>query len=283
MFDVLASKPNGISIQKLRDTVKEQLELKDEKILYNLRDVWLASANLQGGLPIINVNNKPKLGEGVYTIPDAAHILNLNASKVRRWVNGYWKVMTENKIHLQPLNLHMWGTSKDRAFNFYTLVEINSVMAFREMGISFPRIRQARNELSKRFNTEFPFASHELLCDGKRIMVALKDCEVGAALTLGAKGETVFQKIIEPFCQKLDFNKDTELAERYWPLGRNCSIVVDPHHGFGRPTIQGSNIATETIFNFIRAGESKQTLSDMYDISMEQISDVVRFESKEAA
>jgi uncharacterized protein (DUF433 family) len=177
----------------------------------------------------------------------------------------------------------MWGSSRDRAFNFYTLVEVYCVMAFREMGLSFLKIRQARDELSARFETPYPFASHELLCDGKRIMVALKDTGILSVLTLGAGGETAFQKIIEPFCHKLDFSKKTELAERFWPMGRDSFVVVDPRHGFGRPTLDGTNISTEVIYDLLRAGEDAETVCGLYEISEKQLRDVKQFEERKVA
>lgn len=232
----------------------------------------------------INIGcDRPRLGEGVYTLPDAAHILNLPQPRVRRWVNGYWQVLSSDRQHRQVLDLRIWGSSQDRAFNFYTLVEVYCVMAFREMGVSFLKIRQARDELSVRFKTPYPFASHELLCDGKRIMVALKNTGILSVLTLGAGGETAFQKIIEPFCHKLDFSNKTELAERFWPMGRDSSVVVDPRHGFGRPTLDGTNISTQVIYDLIRAGEDDDAICVLYELTEKQVRDARQFEERKAA
>lgn len=232
---------------------------------------------------ISTVCDRPRLGEGVYTLPDAAHILNLPQPKVRRWVNGYWQILSADRQHHRMLDLRMWGSSRDRAFNFYTLVEVYCVMAFREMGVSFLKIRQARDELSARFDTPYPFASHELLCDGRRIMVALKDTGFRSVLTLGAGGETAFRKIIEPFCQKLDFSKKTQLAERFWPMGRDSSVVVDPRHGFGRPTLDGTNISTQVICDLIRSGEDDETVCALYELTEKQLHDARQFEERDAA
>ena len=187
---------------------------------------------------IATASTVPALGEGAYTIPDASRILGLPAPKLRRWVNGYWRVVNEERKLVYPADqLDAWGERADKAFNFYTLIELFIITTFREQGLSFKTIRIARQELADQFRTDYPFASHKLLHDGKSIILELDE---NTLLTLGTKGQTAFRRIVAPFCKKLDFSAESDLAERYWPLGRRASVVVDPRHGFGRPTIHGT-------------------------------------------
>jgi len=223
----------------------------------------------------------PKLGEGAYTIPDASRILGLPLPKLRRWVNGYWRVSEDERHQVFPVeSLSAWGEQADRAFNFYTLIEVFVIATLREQGVSFRTIRQARQELAERFKTSYPFASHKLLHNGKSILVELDDEKL---LTLGAKGQMAFHKIVAPFCKMLDFSDETTLAERYWPMGRSSTVVVDPHHSFGRPTIFETNITTETLSNLFRAGETVETISNLYNISATQVNQAIEFEQQKAA
>ncbi|MBI4650579.1 hypothetical protein HY745_04690 [Candidatus Desantisbacteria bacterium] len=161
---------------------------------------------------------KPSLGHGIYTIPDAAHILKMELPTLRRWINGYRKVnLVDNNVVHHPIinNINTWGEAYSRSFNFYTLIELYTIMTLRELGVSFKNIRQARNELSERFKTQFPFASNKLMCDGKRILTEFKNKEDEILLQLGTDGQTAFKKIIEPFCHKLEFSLSNEMVERY--------------------------------------------------------------------
>lgn len=225
------------------------------------------------------LSTKPKLGSGVYTVSDASHILNIPTSKLRRWINEYWKASFIQNKNLAD-NFYIWGESRDIAFNFYTLIEIFTVMSLRHLGVTFKTIISAREELSEIFNTEYPFAFENLMSDGKKIIITLDRHKL---LELGTYGQTALKEIIEPFCQKLDFDINSELARRYWPLGRDSSVVVDPKHGFGRPTLLGTNISTEVINSLISAGEPKEDIAHLYDISLIQINDVFRFENLIAA
>ena len=103
------------------------------------------------------VSTKPKLGYGVYTVSDASHILHIPSNKLRRWVNEYWKASFVQNKSLAD-NFYIWGESRDIAFNFFTLIEIFSVMSLRHLGVSFKTIVSARAELSEIFNTKYPFA-----------------------------------------------------------------------------------------------------------------------------
>jgi uncharacterized protein (DUF433 family) len=227
---------------------------------------------------------KPTIGEGVYTIPDASHILKFPKAKLRRWVSGYWQtIQKDQKAHVPPVvDAGMWGEGRERAFNFYTLVELYTIMALREHGVSFKKIRRAREELAQRFHTMYPFAFHKLMSDGEQILVEFMEGDLQAILELDTGGQIAIEQVIKPFCKKLEFNVHTKLAELYRPLGKDTSIIVSPHHGFGRPTIEGTNITTETIYNFFLAGEDKYTIAELYDITIANVDDVIRFEKQAA-
>ncbi|OGV39137.1 MAG: hypothetical protein A2020_13675 [Lentisphaerae bacterium GWF2_45_14] len=212
----------------------------------------------------------PHIGEGLYTIPDAAHILKLPQNKLRRWLNGYWEI--DKDI--------IWSDENgEKFFNFYTLIEIYTINAFRESGLSSKKIKDARKELKNRLNTNHPFASTEFLIDHKVINAKLSD---SSFIQLNSNGQIIFDKIIEPFCEKIDFYNS--LAERYWPNGKETStVVVDPSHCFGKPSILNTNIPTETIFYYYKAGEKIEDIAAMYEVLENNIRDAVKFEGGEAA
>jgi uncharacterized protein (DUF433 family)/DNA-binding transcriptional MerR regulator len=227
---------------------------------------------------------KPTIGEGVYTVPDASHILKFPQTKLRRWVTGYWRTIQEaRKERVVPVvDAGIWGEGRERAFNFYTLIELYTIMALRNIGVSFKKIRHAREELARRFKTKYPFAAHQLMSDGKQILVEFKEGDLQALLELDTHGQMAIEQIIKPFCKKLEFNAQIDLVELYRPLGEKTSIIVNPHHGFGRPTIEGTNITTEAIYNLIIAGEDRQTIEKLYDLASSNIDEVIKFEKQAA-
>ncbi|MFQ5604952.1 MAG: DUF433 domain-containing protein [bacterium] len=219
----------------------------------------------------------PRLGQGIYTVPDASLILDFPKTRLRRWIHQYWKSDFTEGNGTSTGNSYIWGKARETAFNFYTLIEIFTVISLREIGVSFKTIKHARVELSGLFKTRFPFAAKPLMSDGRKVIIELGKTNL---LELGTGGQTALRKIIEPFCKKLDFSLHNNLANRFWPLGKTHSIVVDPKHGFGRPTITGTNISTEAIYGLLNAGEEKETVADLYNLTDEQIDDVLIFQTR---
>ena len=221
------------------------------------------------------ISGTPQLGEGLYTIPEAARILHIPMERLRRWVTGYIRDVER----ILPLGeIGTWGQGADRHFNFYTLIELYSVFQFRELGLSMQTLSKARNELSEHLNSPYPFAHQGLVSDGKKLMFELKESSPATFLELGSNGQTLIQEVMEPFCSRLDFHNTSKLAERYWPVGKSHSIVVDPHHSFGQPTICGTNITTETLNNLLVAGETVEDVAEMFDLEPDQIVQAQNFE-----
>ena len=226
---------------------------------------------------IINYKAESKLGEGIYTIPEASFILGLPVDVIRRWIKNYWELKFIENYNQESLN-YTWGESRNKAFNFFTLVEIIAVFSLREIGISFKKIKIAHNQLVNLLRTPYPFATSKLMSDGGVIFY-----NESILIDLDNTLQISLKKIIEPFCKKLDFCQNTNLAQRYWPLGKDHSIVVDPHHCFGQPTISGTNITTKSILNIYSAGEDKDCIKSMYDLEIKQIEDVLLYEHRTAA
>jgi len=197
-------------------------------------------------------------------------------SKVRRWVNKYSE-LEFLQAEGEPYN---WGEHREKAFNFLMLVEIIAVDSFREVVVSFPKIKIAHTLLSKILDTNYPFAHAELMTDGKRIFHRHLD---ESLLGVDENQQFSFTKLVAPYCKKIDFQDKTQLAERFWPLGKDHEIVVDPNHSFGQPIIKGTNITVETIYSMLSAGESPEFVASVYEINLNAIEDVLSFMERDVA
>ena len=218
------------------------------------------------------ISNPPqsKLALGAYTLPDAARLLGLPLPRLREWVLG--RDAAEALGHR--------GTGKDRTFDFYTLIELFTIGQLRAQGLSWPTLRKARAELMERFQTPHPFALEGLLVDGHRLLKELGD---ETLLELGSGGQSAFEKVIAPFCRRLDFDETTKLASRFYPDGPESDIVIDPHHAFGRPVISGTNVTTEALACLIRGGEKIEDVAQDFRLEPEQVENAWEFERRLAA
>lgn len=207
-------------------------------------------------------------------MPDLALILRLPQPKVRRWLTDFYdQRLTANK------GRYSWGEGKNRATNFLTLIEFYIFYLLREQNIGAAKILAAHKHMSKELGTPYPFASYKLFVSKKDILY-----EVASDTWVHAdeSNQIVIYKLIEDFFKKIDFY-DNALAKRFWPLGKEHSIVVDPHHQFGQPVIHGTNINAATIYSMYQSGESLSTIGILYDLTEEQVSDAIAFCKRKAA
>ncbi|MBO9638481.1 MAG: DUF433 domain-containing protein [Siphonobacter aquaeclarae] len=218
---------------------------------------------------------EPALGTGVYTVPDVAHILLLPLTRVRRWLDEFWNGRLSETTGVT----YSWGKGRDRVVTFQTLIEFYVFFKLRELGISTARILQAHEVSSRLLQTPFPFASSFLLTDSKTLFV-----EIGneTLITADSRLQYEIREVMEGFCRKIEFDAD-KLASKFWPLGKDRSIVIDPHRQFGQAVIQGTSVLAETLHRIHLGGEEKETIASLFAVTPAQVDDALFFVNRSAS
>ncbi len=220
------------------------------------------------------INKKPSLGIGLYSVPDVARILNLELRFVRRWLREYW----ENKFKAGKKIYSTWGSGRDKTVHFYTLIEFYVFYQLRKQKLSAQSIAKSHEIIAEELNSQFPFATSTILTDGKKILYKIDDDII---VNADKSKQLNFSTIIKEFCQQIDFGKD-HLALRYWPLGKQRNIIVDPHHQLGQPTIKNTNILAETLYRMYIAGEKVNFIASLYNVLESDVKDSIEFFKKAA-
>lgn len=215
----------------------------------------------------------PRIGEGIYTLPDAALILRLPLTRLRHWVGSYFESgEAENEEFLSS-----WGSGRSRGFNFLVLIEAYTVFNLRKLGVSLQRIRTARRILGQHLETPHPFAVRGILASGGQVLFDLEQGAPAAVLNLSPGKQMELRDVIAPFCTRIDFDQSTMLAERFWPLGREAHIEVDPRRSFGRPVITGTNTTAEALADLVDAGELPADVAAQYDVPVPAVKEAHQF------
>lgn len=209
------------------------------------------------------------LGTGIYTIPEVASILNLPQSKVRRWMNEYWNEAFVDNYTFKFSD----GTGRELVTNFYTLIEFFTFYQLRSNGVSAQKVVTAHDVLSDFLKTKYPFATSNILTDGKTVLF---NGEVGEIIKVDRSLQVVIKEVFEPFCKKIDFGQN-HLAERFFPLGKTHEIIIDPHRQFGQPVVGDTNILCETVFQLYKGGESKNVIANLYGLTQKQVNDAISY------
>ncbi len=191
--------------------------------------------------------------------------------KVNLWVNKYW----DSKLGKDFEEKYSWKIQNSKAINFHTLIEFYLLILFADAGVKTREVLNAHKELSTRFNTKYPFSKKDILdkikTDGKKIFLQTD------GITISLDGTKQLNlTFIKQFFKNLDFD-DNSIASKFWPLGRDKSIIIDPKRQFGHPIIEKTNIFPETIFNMYKAGEPIEFIAFTYDLNQESILDAIEY------
>ena len=208
---------------------------------------------------------QPRLGEGIFLTSDVAEILQLPYAKVRHWIIELW----DNRFSIS--GTYSFGGKKNKAVNFYTLIEFYTFFQLRLKGVSAQKIQKAHNTISKELKTRYPFATN-IRTDGKEIWYDYLDELVNA----NGKQQIDIKSVLDPFLHKIDFGKNN-LAELYFPLENSRNVVVDPKRQFGQPIIHGRSLRIETIRKLYEGGETQKNISLLYDLKLSQVDDALRY------
>lgn len=215
--------------------------------------------------------NKLEIGNGIFTTQEIAQILQLPYQKVRTWITKYW----DGELGSFYEQNYSWSVDNSKAVGFHTLIEFYVMMQFAEAGVKTNEVLKAHKELAAMYQTNFPFATKEVLdnisTDGLQVFFKIE----GVHITLDGSKQFNLD-IIKIFFKNLEFDNEM-LATRFWPLGKEHAVVCDPHHKFGQPTISGTNIQSEAIYGMYKANESIPFIASIYEISENAVKDAIKF------
>jgi uncharacterized protein (DUF433 family) len=149
-----------------------------------------------------------------------------------------------------------------------------AIYALRGKEVSFHKIIEARSFLQKELDVKYPFASEKVMSDGQKFYFAINKTVL---MDVNLTHQTSIKDVVEPYCEKLNFDVIDTLANQFWPLGKDRSIIVDPKHRLGEPVIKGTNIAADVIASMVNSGDSIEMIADIYWLNPNQVKDAVAY------
>jgi len=201
----------------------------------------------------------------------------------RRWVNGYtYRKNTGSRQGKPVLTPEFSDTAGATALSFLDLTELLFIRHFIERGISIQKIRKAAAVASTLLNSSHPFAIQKMFTDGKSVFARLAQKESDTALLDLVNEQFQLEKIVEPTLLCIDFDAH-DRAERWWPLGKNGGVVLDPSRNMGQPILSKYNVRTELIRNLHMAGHGIAEIVDWYELDKAVVEAAIDFENKLAA
>lgn len=218
----------------------------------------------------------------MYSARMSARLVGVSKDRVRRWVKGYdFKYSLDSeikKISQKPLIQRDYKGGSP-FITFVELIDLLFVKQFLDFGFTLQKIRRALQEAEENIGHKH-FARETFFTDGHDIY--LQVCEnknANGLLELFSNGQWVISPIIEDLSTRIDFDEINHHANRWYPLGKEGLIIIDPQVLFGKPTIVGHRIATDNIYN-LYLGENKniKSVCDWMNLNENEAEAAISFE-----
>jgi len=224
----------------------------------------------------------------MYSQAMASRLVGLEPSRVRRWLRGYeynYAPKTsapKGRRRPSPL-VRRRGALGSQYASFVDLIDLLFVKKFVEHGISVQRLRKALEEAVD-LTGDHHFAQRRFWTDGRKIFLQIKDKPAEALLELLSGGQWVIAPIIKHVAHQIEFDAITGVSTRWFPLGKDKTVVVDPSVAFGAPTIAGRGVQTANVFDLYEGeGRNIGRVSAWLDLPSEAVHNAVEFEQILAA
>lgn len=224
------------------------------------------------GSNIYDILNAP-----AYSIAEASRLVNMKYWTVRRYLQGYeYDYAGQRKS--QPPVVDSDFEKKIYA-SFLDLIDLVFVREFLQRGFGLPTLRKALDEARDWLGT--PHFGQSVFFTTSADQIALQMPEDGSMVALLTGGQGVMTQIVKMFSDRLNFEDATKFgfARRWYPREGKRLIVIDPEISFGRPTLIGTGIPTNNIYDlFLGEDKSIEPVSNWFEIPAVKIEAAVQFE-----
>ncbi len=220
------------------------------------------------------------LGVGIYSIPEASRLTGVSVDSIRRWLWGY-KHRSADGTHVKsaPLwNPQIPVIDHSKALGFRDLIEIRFVDHFRKNGLSLRSIRGIIGAATELVEASYPLSTVKFKTDGKRVLAEKLEGEERRLVFDLRTGQLLFSFYWDKLYDALEYSAYDELL-RWWPLGKDRRVLVDPKRNFGQP-ISPEGVPTHVLANAFRAEGSVESVVSWYKVEPESVRDSVDFEHR---
>lgn len=221
-------------------------------------------------------------GVGIYSLADAARLTGVNAQRIRRWVRGYEYQAEDESRSQRPVWSGQLPTLDDEvALGFLDLMEVRFVKAFIDRGVSLQSVRRAAARAKAFFETDHALCTNYFVTDGRTILAEVGEAAGEQKLLDLVKNQYAFKRILKPYLHGLEF--DDDFVARWWPLGEQRSVVLDPDRSFGAPIASRSGVPTAVLAKAYQREDDLDRVARWYEVTKKEVKDAVQFETKLAA
>lgn len=222
------------------------------------------------------------IGTGIYTIPEAARLTQIEPQRIRRWLRGYhYRSVGQLRESRPVVPPELPALNGVLALSFLDLQEVRFVDAFLSRGVSWKTLRIASERARELLQQSHPFSSGRFLTDGRNILLETATTGRDSAFLDVVRNQLELRRIVQQFISRLDFAEDQ--AIRWWPMGKRKPVVLDPLRSFGQPIVSKEGVPTAVLARAVRVERSIDAVAHWFEVSKRSVKHASEFESSLAA
>ena len=234
----------------------------------------------------------PRFKVPLYTIGQAARIVDVPNSTFATWAKGYLRRPPDRPdVTGQPVLTCLTPVTRTSpSIPFVGLAEGLVLAAIRRSGVPMQRIRPALDELQRQIGIDHALASQHLFTDGAELLYDYAEQNQAGAegidtrtLIVIRNGQRVFSEVVEQYLQLIRYGSDGYASVIKVPAYRDAEVVADPGRSFGSPVFERGGARVSDVLERFWAGEPLSELSGEFGVPPQQLEDVVRATSRRAA
>jgi uncharacterized protein (DUF433 family) len=222
------------------------------------------------------------LGIGIYSVPEAARFTGVPSRRIHRWIRGYsfwYKTIKGDMSSSSPavVDTQLPDIEGKYSVTFQELLEIKAVNSLRQKGVSWPSIRKAVEKAKRILQDPYPISSGKVKILNKKLYAEWEGQDGKPHVEEILTGQYGINDVLKPLLESIDYSSDNR-PERWWPMGKNHLIIIDPNRCFGQPITSNNGIPTIILAKTYMAEKDVQRVAWWYDAEAREVQDAVEFE-----
>jgi uncharacterized protein (DUF433 family) len=210
-----------------------------------------------------------------YSFSETDYLAGAPRGSARRWIKGYGYLRHGERVERPPVTPR---PNQVAAASFLDLLEVVVIGRFKYVGIPLSAVRQIVADCQELLELPRPLVQLKFKTDGRDVFIDQGDTLLGLGRQ---KRMMAWNDVLAPFLEQLDYGEGW--AERWWPLGHDGRILIDPEYGFGQPVIAGTGVRTEIILERVRAGELPEEIAEDFNVDRLQVMRAIQYETTRIA
>jgi uncharacterized protein (DUF433 family) len=216
------------------------------------------------------------LEAGIYTIPEAAELVEAPQPALRVWVEGH----TGKQDPVIDNQLGRVGGKT--AVSFANLMELRFVARFFAEGVGLREIRAILQEAKQTLRHPHPFATRIIFkTDGRKIVAEIaRKNGLDLIYDLKSRNFEMPAVVMKSFKENVIFDPQGE-AIAWTPRPTIApNVIVHPRFSFGSPVLKQSHIPTATLAKAVKVEGSARFVAEVFEIPERHVREAVKFEQQ---